>query len=146
MRVYYAPIESVTFSAAGDMWQIATNSSTSAVLLGWEITSSATAAEDLELKLVRFGTAGTGGTGMDENPADETNTVTSGVTGLAANSTPGSTLTDLQFITWEQLGPVGFNYPPEMRISIKPSSQLGLVCSTTPTSFELSGWVCWGEY
>lgn len=144
-RTYYAVIDSATFSAAGDMWQLTTNSSTKARLLGWEITSSATAAEDLELELVRASTAGTGGTGMNENPADPDDGAAT-VTGLAVNSTPASgTITDLQFFAWEQLGPVGMMYPEPMQITIDVSTSLVLRCTTTPTSFELNGWVCWEE-
>lgn len=143
-RVYYAPIESVTISATGDLWQLATNSSTKARLLEWEITSNAVAAEALELKLVRASTAGSGGTAMDENPADPDDGAAT-VTALAANSTPASTLTDLQFYAWEQLGPVGSKYDDRTGIIIDVSTALVLVLTTTPTQFEMNGWVCWEE-
>ena len=144
-RTYYAVINSATVSAAGDLWQLTTNSSTKARLLGWEITSSATAAEDLELELVRASTAGSGGTAMDENPADPDDGAAT-VVGLAVNSAPASgTITDLQHMTWEQLGPVGMTYDDRMAITIDVSTSLVLLNKTTPTSFELAGWVCWEE-
>ena len=143
-RVYYAPIESATVSASGDLWQIATTSTIKARLLGWEITSNAIAAEALELRLVRADTAGSGGTALDENPADPDDSAAT-VVGLAINSTPASTLTDLQFFAWEQLGPVGMVYTPEMAPIIDVGTAMILVCATTPTSFEMSGWVCWEE-
>ena len=143
-RVYYAPIESATVSASGDLWQITTTSSTKARLLGWEITSNAIAAEALEIKLVRATTAGSGGTAMDENPADPADSAAT-VIGLVTNSTPASTLVDLQFFAWEQLGPVGMVYTPEMAPIMGVSSSMVLVLTTTPTSFEMSGWVAWEE-
>ena len=144
-RTYYAVINSETVNAAGDLWQLTTNSSTKARLLGWEITSNATAAEDLELELVRATTAGSGGTAMDENPADPDDGAAT-VVGLATNSTPAAgTITDLQHFTWEQLGPVGMWYPEPAQITIDVSTSLVLLNKTTPTSFELAGWVCWEE-
>ena len=143
-RVFYAPIESVTITASGEYWQLATSATIKARLLGWEITSNAIAAEALELKLCRATTAGSGGTALDENPADPDSSAAT-VAGLAANSTPATTLTDMQFFAWEQLGPVGMVYTPEMAPIIDVSTAMVLVCTTTPTQYELSGWLCWEE-
>lgn len=144
-RTYYGVFDSVTTNAAGDLWQLTTSSTIKARLLGWEITSTSTAAEDLELELVRAATAGSGGSAMAENPADPDDGSATAV-GLVANSTPASgTITDLQFFAWEQLGPVGMIYPEPMIITLDVSTSLVLRCTTTPTAFELNGWVCWEE-
>jgi len=108
-NVYTGSFESVTVTATGDLWELATTSSTRIRLLGWEITSSSIVAENLEIKLVRAATPGSGGTAMDENPIDPRDSAATAV-GLVKNSTPAATLTDLQHFNWEQLGPLGMRY------------------------------------
>jgi len=144
-RVYTAPIESVTISASGDIWQLATDSSTKARILEWEITTDDTTAQALEYKLVFAATAGSGGTGMDETALDQSNTVTSGCTALAANSTPASTLTDLQYFAHESLGPLGRIYDEKTAPMLDVSKAIVFILTTTPSSMELSGYVTWEE-
>lgn len=144
-RTYYAVIDSETVSATGDLWQITTTSSVKARLLGWEITSSATAAEDLNLELVTATTAGTGGTAMNEFPADMDDGAAT-VIGLSANSSAAAgTVQKMQTFQWEQLGPVGMQYDDRMAITLDVSTSLVLRLTTTPTSFTMDGWVCWEE-
>lgn len=146
-RIYYTPIESITVGTGGDddIFELATNSSTKARLLGWEINSSLTTAAALELRLLRASTAGSGGAAASENEADPGNTVTPGVTVTVNNTTPGTDGEVLQHFGWEQLGPLGMVYTPEMAPIIGPSGYLVLNLITAPTSFECNGWVCWEE-
>lgn len=144
-RTYYGVIDSASISASGDYFQITTTSSVKARLLGFEITSSSTAAEDLDLELVTATTAGSGGTAMNEYPADADDSAAT-VVGLVANSTPASgTVQKMMTFQWEQLGPCGMIFPEPMQITLDVSTSLVLRCTTTPTAFTLNGWVCWEE-
>lgn len=146
-RIYYAPIESITVGTGGndDIFELGTGATVKARLLGWEINSSAVAAAALELRLLRASTAGSGGAAASENEADPTNSVTAGVTVTVNNTTPGTGGEVLQHFGWEQLGPLGQVYTPEMAPIIGPSSYLVLNLITAPATFECNGWICWEE-
>lgn len=148
-RIYYAPIVTNTITTAGncDLFQLLTTTTNKSRLLGWEINSSSVVAQALELRLMRRSTAGTGGTALTEVPLDPDNTVTASVAGMSniVTANLGSAGSVLKHHGWEQIGPYGFIYTPEMAPIITLSTALCLNLITAPTSFTLSGWVCWEE-
>lgn len=145
-RTYYCPLTalSVTAAANQDIWEIAAGANNKCRLLGWEIGSSATTAEALELRLQRGSASGTGGAAATEVKADDDDgAITAAVETL--NTTPGAVTDVLQTFTWEQLGPLGQVYVPEAVITIPEGGFLKLNLQTAPTAFTASGWVCWEE-
>lgn len=145
-RVVYCPLTSLTVTAAADqdLWELATASTNKVRLLGWEVTSSATTAAALELRLLRGSASGSGGSTATEVLADEDDgSITAAVETL--NTTPGTPGAVLQTFAWEQLGPLGHVYTPEMAPIVEVSSFIKLNLVTQPTSFELNGWICWEE-
>ncbi len=145
-RTVYCPLNnlSVTAAADQDIWEIATASTNKCRLLGWEITSSSTAAEALTMRIVRGTASGSGGgTGTEVKADDDDGAITAAVETL--NTTPGTDGDIIQTFEWEQLGPLGMVYTPEMAIIIPESSWLKLNMVDTPTAFSANGWICWEE-
>lgn len=145
-RTVYCPLSalSVTAAADQDLWELATAATNKCRLLGWEITSSSTTAEALTLRLVRGTASGTGGgTGTEVKADDDDGAITVAVETL--NTTPGTDGDIIQTFSWEQLGPLGMVYTPEMAIVVPESSFLKLNLVTAPTAFTLNGWICWQE-
>jgi len=145
--MYIAPLnsQSVTSDSAQDLWSLVAAATNKLVLHGWEITSDTTTATLLEVTLLRIGAAhGSGGdTAIVEVPLDtDDSAVTASVN--ARNTTPASPGAILAGYQWEQLGPIGQIYTPEMRPVIEVSTGIALVCNTAD-AFEMSGWVCWEE-
>lgn len=136
----------LTTGAGGsvDIWSITAGAGDKIILHGWEITSSATAAALVELDLKRFTTAGTGGTSSTtEENLDETDSATTAT--VRYGDTTGATSTgDLGYWQWEQIGPIGQVYTPEMRPVIQESQGIALEL-VTASAITVSGWVCWEE-
>lgn len=144
MRVYSAPIEALSVTTSGDLWQIAPATNKKIQLLKWEITSSATTAEALSLKVCRAGTAGSSGTALDENPHDPEDSAAT-ATATALNGTAASSLTDFWFYSWEQLGPVGDVATPETTLYAGSGQAIVCVLTTSPTTFTMNGYITWRE-
>lgn len=147
-RIVYCPIESITIAAGGDVdiFELATGSGNKVRLLGWEINSSSVEAVATELKLCRGTATGSGGSpqpvGIEALADEDDGAITASV--KVNNTTPGTDGVSLQHFGWEQLGPLGIVYTPEMAPVIAESSFLKLNLITN-TAFECNGWLCWEE-
>ena len=144
-RMVQAPINSITIGAdaAQDLWSLMAAATNKLILHGWEISSDAIVATLLEVTLLRLSAVGSVGAAatvvkLDTETAPATGSVRVGDT---TPGTPGDILAGYQ---WEQLGPLGMIYTPEMRPVIGVSTGIALVCNTAD-AFEMSGWVCWEE-
>lgn len=143
--VYYQAIDATLTSSAGqDIWSLMAGSTRKVRLLGFELTSTATTESILQLTLQRITAVGSGGTASTtEEPADElAGTLTASVRTL--DTTPSTGGGDLMVFQWEQLGPIGHTFTPEMAPISKVSEGFSLTCDTAATP-TLSGWICWEE-
>lgn len=144
-RMIQAPLNSITIGAVAtqDLWSLMAAATNKIILHGWEITSDAIAATLLEVTLLRLSAVGSGGSALTEVLL---NTDDGAITGSAraGDTTPGTPGDVLAGFQWEQLGPLGIIYTPEMRPVIEVSTGIALVCNTSD-AFEMSGWICWEE-
>ena len=147
-KIFYAPFtqEAIGADATNDWWSILGTSAVRVRLLGWEITSSAIAAAAVAANLQFITAQGTGGTdpGLEQN-ADDSKTTASLVTmrfnDITTQGTGGGILHGYE---WEQLGPLGHIYTPEMA----PISAAGngfALTAVSAVAFTMSGFVCWEE-
>lgn len=143
-RMVICPLDR-TIGAEGtlDIWSLMAASSNKLILHGWEITSNAIAAAALDLKLRRITTVGSGGNAETEVKLDQDDGAITGAV-RTDDTTEGTGVTELAAYQWEQLGPLGQIYTPEMRPVIEVSQGIALHLVTT-TGFELAGWICWEE-
>ena len=144
-RMVIAPLNSITITSdlTQDLWSLMAAATNKLVLHGWEITSDAIAATLLEVTLLRLSAVGTGGTAPTAVKLDTDDGATTG-TARVGDTTPGTPGDILMGFQWEQLGPLGMVYTPEMRPVIEVSTGIALVCNTAD-AFEMSGWICWEE-
>ena len=144
-RMVQAPLNSITIGADAtqDLWSLMAAATNKLILHGWEISSDAIAATLLELTLLRLSAVGSAGAPVTEVKLDtDDGAITGSVrVGDTTPGTPGDVLAGFQ---WEQLGPLGIIYTPEMRPVIEVSTGVALVCNTAD-AFEMSGWICWEE-
>ena len=144
-RIVYGALKDVSISsdATQDIWNLLAGTNKRIILHGWELTSDSTTAVLMSLSLQRVTTAGTGGSAVTEQAADEdSGTIDSSmVTDAETPGTPDGVLMGHQ---WEQLGPVGHVFTPEMRPTSVDSQGFALVCNTAD-AMTVSGWVCWEE-
>ena len=146
-RIIYTPFDalSVTNDADQNIWELLAGSANKAILHGWELSSAETSAEAARLRLMRFTTGGTGGTAATEVLKDEDDgSITGAVIRLA--TTPGTAGDILQAWQWEQLGPVGQLYTPEMRPIVQEAGRIGInLQNALAATRTWSGWVAWEE-
>lgn len=144
-RIVYGALKDVSIAADAtqDIWNLLAGANKRIVLHGFELYSADTAAEIVSLSLQRVTTAGTGGTAVTEQAADEdSGTIDSSmVTDVETPGTPDGVLMGFQ---WEQLGPCGHVFTPEMRPVSVDGQGFALVCNTA-VAMTVSGWVCWEE-
>ena len=144
-RIVQAPLNSITIGADAtqDLWSLMAAATNKLILHGWEISSDSIAAALLEVTLLRLSAVGSAGAAVTEVKLDtDDGAITGSVrVGDTTPGTPGDVLAGFQ---WEQLGPLGMIYTPEMRPIIEVSTGIALVCNTAD-AFEMSGWVCWEE-
>ena len=144
-RMVIAPINSITIGADAtqDLWSLMAAATNKLILHGWEISSDAVAATLLEVTLLRLSAVGSVGAAATAVKLD---TDDGAITGSArvGDTTPGTPGDILAGFQWEQLGPLGLIYTPEMRPVIEVSTGIALVCNTA-AAFEMSGWICWEE-
>jgi len=145
-RVVYQELKglSVPADATLDVWSLIASSTQKIKLLGFELTSSAITAGVIDCNLHRISAAGSGGSASttEELADEETTAVTGSVRTL--DTTPGTDAGGLQAWQWEQLGPIGHVYTPEMAPVSKVSEGFALTWNTA-TSATVSGWICWEE-
>ena len=145
-RMVQAPLNSLTVGADAtqDLWSLVAASTNKLILHGWEITSDSIVAVLLEVTLLRIGSAHGNGTALTEVLLDTDNGAITG-SAVAGSTTVAAGAGDiLAGFQWEQLGPLGMIYTPEMRPVIEVSTGIALVCNTSD-AFEMSGWICWEE-
>lgn len=144
-RMVITPFRSIAIGADAtqDLWSLMAPSTNKLVLHGWEITSDSLVAENLEIALLRLSAVGTGGANATEAKLDTDGGAIVGAV-RTGDTTPGTPGDVLKGFAWEQLGPLGLIYTPEMRIPMEVSTGIALVCDTA-VAFEMSGWVCWEE-
>ena len=144
-RMVQTPLNSITIGADAtqDLWSLMAAATNKLILHGWEISSDAVAAALLEVTLLRLSAVGSvGATAIEVKLDTDDGAITGSVrVGDTTPGTPGDILAGYQ---WEQLGPLGMIYTPEMRPVIEVSTGIALVCNTAD-AFEMSGWVCWEE-
>ena len=144
-RMVITPFRSVTIGADAtqDLWSLMAAATNKIILHGWEISSDAIAATLLEATLLRLSAVGSVGAAVTEVKLDtDDGAITGSVrVGDTTPGTPGDVLAGFQ---WEQLGPLGIIYTPDMRPVIEVSTGIALVCNTAD-AFEMSGWICWEE-
>ena len=147
-QIYYCQFDALVLASdvTQDVWAIMAGTTRAVKLHGWELTSAAIAAELIDLTLIQVSAVGSGGTGATETAADMANTVAASAAVTTENTTPSTPVAGggLMAWQWEQLGPVGHVWTPEMRPVVTATDGFALVCGTavTPT---LSGWLCWEE-
>lgn len=144
-RIYYAPFDDIqiTVDADQDIWELGpvTNK---AILHGFELTSSAIAAEMLDLRLVRRSTTGNGAAVVEvqRNPDDSAQLAVVEQIALV----PGTIGDILLGFKWEQLGPLQFIPTPEMRPVVDAGTFICLnIQSALAGTTGMSGWLCWEE-
>lgn len=144
-RMVIAPINSITIGADAtqDLWSLMAAATNKLLLHGWEVSSDSIAAALLELTLLRLSAVGSAGAGATAVKLDTDDGAITG-TCRVGDTTPGTPGDILAGFQWEQLGPLGMIYTPEMRPVIEVSTGIALVCNTAD-AFEMSGWVCWEE-
>jgi len=140
-----APLNSITIGADAtqDLWSLMAAATNKLILHGWEISSDAIAATLLEVTLLRLSAVGSVGAALTEVMLDTDDGAITG-SARAGDTTPGTPGDILAGFQWEQLGPLGIIYTPEMRPVIEVSTGIALVCNTAD-AFEMSGWICWEE-
>jgi len=144
-RMVIAPLNSATIGsdATQDLWSVMAAATNKLVIHGWEISSDSIAAVLLECTLMRLSAVGSVGAVTTAVKLDEDD---GAITGIArvGDTTPGTPGDIMAGFQWEQLGPLGMIYTPEMRPVIEVSTGIALVCNTAD-AFEMSGWICWEE-
>lgn len=145
-RIVYQQFKgiSVTADATQDVWSVIASSTSPIILHGFEMTSADIAAEIISCDLHRVTAAGSGGTSSttEELANEQWGAVTANVRQL--DTTPGTGGGDLMAWQWEQLGPVGHVFTPEMRPRANVSEGFAFGWFTAAAA-TLSGWVCWEE-
>ena len=144
-RIFYQQIDVVLASdATQDIWSILAGSTARVKLLGWELTSAAIAAAVIDINLHRISAVGSGGAALTtEELADElSGALTASV--RTEDTTPGTDAGLLMSYQWEQLGPVGHVWTPEMQPISKVSEGFALTMNTAAAP-TLSGYICWEE-
>jgi hypothetical protein len=144
-RMVIAPLNSITIGADAtqDLWSLMAAATNKLILHGWEISSDSIAAALLECTLLRLSAGGSVGAALTEVKLDTDDGAITGIA-RAGDTTPGTPGDILAGFQWEQLGPLGMIYTPEMRPVIEVSTGIALVCNTAD-AFEMSGWICWEE-
>ena len=143
-RMVQAPLNSLTVGADAtqDLWSLMAAATNKLVLHGWEITSDAIAASLIEVTLHRISATNTG-SAVTEVKLDTDDGAITGIV-LSVGTTISTSTGVLSGHQWEQLGPLGIVYTPEMRPVIEVSTGIALICNTAD-AFEMSGWICWEE-
>lgn len=146
-RIVYAPILGATIpsDATSDVWNvIPTDSTVRLRLLGFEITSNAVVATLTTLSLGFASTVGSTGSALTEQHADDTKTST--ILGAAVSDADavGTDAGRLMGWQWEQLGPLGHIFTPEMA-PVSAAGEGFSLQQLTAATWTCSGWVCWEE-
>ena len=144
-RIVYQQIDIVIASdATQDLWSVFAAASHKIKMHGWELTSAAVAAALMDLNFHRISAVGSvGASSTTEEMADEQQgAILANV--RTEDTTAGTPSGPMMSYQWEQLGPVGHVWTPEMRPISKVSEGFALTCNTAIVA-TLSGYICWEE-
>jgi len=144
-RIVYQQIDLVLASdATQDIWSIIATAAHKIKMHGWELTSSAVAAVTLDINFHRISAVGTGGASSttEEQKDEQQGTILANV--RTEDTTPGTPSGPMMSYQWEQLGPVGHVWTPEMRPTSLVSEGFAVTMNTAATP-TLSGYICWEE-
>ena len=144
-KIVYQEIDlTLASDATQDIWSIVGTAAKQIRMHGWELTSEAVAAAMIHLQFHRITASGSvGAASATEELADEEYAAHVGVF-RTEDTTPGADGSGMMGYKWEQLGPVGHVWTPEMRPIAKVSEGFALTMNTAATPV-LAGWVCWEE-
>jgi len=145
MPPIWTAFESVSISADAtlDIFSLMSDANNRLKLLGFEITSADTSAETLAITLQHISAVGSGGSTATEVLGDSGSGETIVGSVRTNDSTPGTADGTIMGFEWEQVGPLGHIWTPEMAPVIHRSHGIALNLRTA-TAFTMSGWVCWG--
>jgi len=144
-RMYWVPFDDiqVTNDSDQDVWELGAVTN-KAILHGWELTSERLTAESIDMRMVRRSTGGNGAavTKVQGNSDDSAPLATFEQLALAPR-----TIGDIiKGYKWEQLGPLGLIYTPQMRLTVDAGTFLCLnIQSALGATTGWSGFVCWEE-
>ncbi len=144
-RIFYQQIDvTLASDATQDIWSIFAAASHKIKMHGWELTSSAVAAALIDINFHRISVVGSGGaaTGTEELADEQGGALLATV--RTEDLTPGTPSGPMMSYQWEQLGPVGHIWTPEMRPISLVSEGFALTMNTAATP-TLSGFICWEE-
>lgn len=144
-RIVYQQVDiTIASDATQDLWSVFAAATAQVKMHGWELTSAAIAAALMDINFHRITAVGSGGASSStEELADEsTGAVTANV--RTEDTTPGTDGGGMMSYQWEQLGPVGHVWTPEMRPVSKVSEGFAVTCNTAIVA-TLSGFICWEE-
>lgn len=147
-RVYSVPFDNLTVTndSDQDIFEIVNGSTSSLVLLGFELYSATTSDERVRLRLVRRSTTGSGGSAATEVALDGGNTVAAAAAVSTLVTTPGTIGNILLSWYWSQLSPLVYLPTPEEQVIVSPSGRLCLNLETAVASSRAwSGFVKWAE-
>ena len=147
-RIVYQQLDAlvVTADATQDVWSIIAVSPNNIKLHAFELTSNAIAAAIINLDLRRITAAGTGGSASttEELADDVQNTAHTATVRTLDLTTEGADGGGLMGFQWEQLGPVGHVYTPDMRPFAGLTDGFALSWHTAGGA-TVSGYICWEE-
>lgn len=144
-RIFYAPFDDIQVTTDLDQDVFEISAVTNKVKLhGFELTSDATVAEVIDLRLVRRSTTGNGAAVVEVPAATDQGAGTAVLEQLGL--IPGTVGDILAGWKWEQLGPLLYLPTPEMQITLDAGAFLCLnIQSALGATTGWSGWVCWEE-
>lgn len=134
----------VTADATQDIVSLLASATIPIRLLGFQVSSNAIAASIIRIDLHRITAVGSGGTSSTTEDLADTrfSAVTANIRTL--DTTPGASGNAIMGHQWEQLGPWGHVFTPEMapRAAVSNGFAIGWF---TATSATVSGYICWEE-
>ncbi len=135
---------SVPADATLDIWSLMASATSPIILHGFELYSDAIAAAMLDINFHRISAVGSGGSASStEELLNERLTAVTG-SFRTLDTTPGTPSGGFMGYQWEQLGPIGHIFTPEMRPLSEISEGYALTLNTA-TAFIASGFVAWEE-
>jgi len=148
-RIVYKQIKGIVIpsgDASVDIWSVLAPADRKIKLLGFQLTSAVTTATIMDVDLRKINAVGSGGTlAGDEEPADD-DLGAPGATVRTLDTVPGTGIGGLMAWQWEQLGPIGHVFTPEMAPKVFEGNGFALTNNTSLASAAtVSGFICWEE-
>jgi len=147
--IYTVQFNGVAVTAQQDLFELVAHASKQCVLLGFslsQVTEVGDAQEEQVSILVKSGqtTSGTGGTSVTPVPLDTSNTIASGFTAEANNTTKASTgtISTHYTYTWNVRMPFDIILPDTMQLIFGAGKRVTIELATTPAdAITMSGFV-----